>query len=263
MCKTVSVYRRARACPSPCLDRNGNRPWLAFGFRLGLTLAGDRPPRYGLQGRLRFTVGRGPVPRHASVEETALVGVRFSRGSNDRGGQAPALRCARPSPFHRRARACPSPCLDREGNGVGLRAFFARVGRSRGTGPRATVKKNVPFTVGRGPVPRRASVGRETALVGMRFLRWSNARGGQAPALRARKGFASLCARSGSGDPERRSSASNLANRDNRVNPAPIWLQALGHASDRGGQAPALRYARPSPFTVGRGPVPRHAIPDV
>ena len=49
-------------------------------------------PRYGMQGRLRFSVGRGPVPRHASVEETALVGVRFSRRSNARGGQAPALR---------------------------------------------------------------------------------------------------------------------------------------------------------------------------
>ena len=55
-------------------------------------IAGACPPRYGLQGRLRFTVGRGPVPRHASVGETALVGVWFSRGSSDRGGQAPALR---------------------------------------------------------------------------------------------------------------------------------------------------------------------------
>ena len=47
-----------------------------------------------------------------------------------------------------------------------------------------------------------------------------------------------LLTRSGSGDPE---------------------LRSLGHVNDRGGQAPALRYARPSPFTVGRGPVPRHA----
>ena len=46
-----------------------------------------------------FTVGRGPVPRRASVGETALVGVRFSRRSNDRGGQAPALRFAMPFPF--------------------------------------------------------------------------------------------------------------------------------------------------------------------
>ena len=67
---------------------------------------------------------------------------------NDRGGQAPALRLSRPS----------------------------------------------PFTVGRGPVPRRASVGRKTALVGVRFLRRSNDRGGQAPALRAREGFFSPCA---------------------------------------------------------------------
>ena len=66
-----------------------------------------------------------------------------------------------------------------------LKRFFSRE-RSRGTGPRATVKKSVPFTVGRGPVPRRASIG-ETALVGVRFSRESNARGGQAPALRARK----------------------------------------------------------------------------
>ena len=60
-------------------------------FFMGV-LAGACPPRYGMQGCLRFTVGRGPVPRHASVEETALAGVRFSCGSNDRGGQAPALR---------------------------------------------------------------------------------------------------------------------------------------------------------------------------
>ena len=48
----------------------------------------------------------------------------------------------------RRARACPSPCLDREGNGFGRWAFFAH----------------------------------------------ANDRGGQAPALRARKEFASPCA---------------------------------------------------------------------
>ena len=74
-----------------------------------MDIAGDRPPRSGMPGRLRFTVsrgtgpratiknatltvGRGPVPRRASVGEAALVCVRFSRGSVDRGGQAPALR---------------------------------------------------------------------------------------------------------------------------------------------------------------------------
>ena len=141
-------------------------------------IAGDRPPRYGCRGRFPFTVGlgpsdatracervplamprsrgtgpratvsktapftvgRGPVPRRASIErETALVCVRFSRRSGDRGGLSPALRYPKP-PFHRRARACPSPCLDREGNGLGLRAFVAQVRRSRGTGPRATIQ---------------------------------------------------------------------------------------------------------------------------
>ena len=60
-------------------------------FFLMRAIAGDRPPRYGKKS-VPFTVGRGPVPRRASVEETAWVGVRFSRGSGDRGGQAPALR---------------------------------------------------------------------------------------------------------------------------------------------------------------------------
>ena len=68
----------------------GKRRWLAFGFRADRAIAGDRPPRYGKKN-VPFTVGRGPVPRRASIEET-----------------------------------------------VGFRAFFARVERSRGTGPRAT-----------------------------------------------------------------------------------------------------------------------------
>ena len=32
----------------------------------------------------------------------------------------------------------------------------------RGTGPRATVARTAPFTVGRGPVPRRATIAGET-----------------------------------------------------------------------------------------------------
>ena len=34
---------------------------------------------------------------------------------------------------------------------------------------------------------------------------------------------------------------------------------SLAHSNVRGGLSPALRYARPPPVTVGRGPVPRHA----
>ena len=120
------------------LRSRGKRPGSVDDFRAERTIAGDRPPRYGMQGRFPFTVGRGPVPRHATIErETAWVCVQFSRRANDRGGQAPALRYPRPPPFHRRARACPSPCRDR-GNGFSLRAVFAQIGRSRGTGPRAT-----------------------------------------------------------------------------------------------------------------------------
>ena len=115
-----------------------------------------------------FTVGRGPVPRHASIGKTVLVGVQFSRGLTLAGETLSDARMA-------------------------------------SEGPRATVKKTPPFTVGRGPVPRHASIERKTPFVGVRFLRGSN---------------------------------------------------------DRGGQAPALRYARPPPFTVGRGPVPRRASVD-
>ena len=116
------------------MPRSRKRRWLACVFRVGRTIAGDRPPRYGPgKGSPRhapflFTVGRGPVPRHASVEETALVGVRFSRGSGDRGGQAPALRLKKRA-VYRRARACPSPCLDRNGKRLWL-AFGFRAGRA-------------------------------------------------------------------------------------------------------------------------------------
>ena len=77
--------------------------------------------------------------RRVTIDMQVLTDLKRFFHVNDRGGQAPALRYARRSPFHRRARACPSPCLDRNGKRLGLRAFFARVGCSRGTGPRATV----------------------------------------------------------------------------------------------------------------------------
>ena len=129
--KKAAPYRRARACPSPCNDRGGQAPALRV----------SRP--------FPLTVGRGPVPRRATIaKETALVCVRFSRGSGDRGGQAPALRLSRPSPLHRRAWALGCHTRIREG------------------------------------FPRRASIAGEPALVCVRFSRRSNDRGGQAPALR-------------------------------------------------------------------------------
>ena len=70
-----------------------------------------------------------------------MICVRFSRRSNDRGGQAPALRYARPSLFTVGRGPVPRHASIGTRNGLGLRAFFARVERSRGTGPRATVSE--------------------------------------------------------------------------------------------------------------------------
>ena len=75
-------------------------------------------PRATVFGTASFTVGRGPVPRHAPISEETLSDARMETS------EGPALR--------------------------GLK-------RSRGTGPRATVSSTLPFTVGRGPVPRHAS----------------------------------------------------------------------------------------------------------
>ena len=77
--RRVSVYRRARACPSPCSDRGGQAPalrakgvsadrraWalgchtrMRAGFPRHATIAGDRPPRYGPKG----FQSRGTGPR--------------------------------------------------------------------------------------------------------------------------------------------------------------------------------------------------------
>ena len=39
--KKRAVYRRARACPSPCLGRKGKWPWSACVFRAGRANAGE------------------------------------------------------------------------------------------------------------------------------------------------------------------------------------------------------------------------------
>ena len=57
---------------------------------------------------------------------------------------------------YRRARACPSPCCDRGGQAPALRGRQKK--NARGTGPRATVAGAARFIVGRGPVPRRATI---------------------------------------------------------------------------------------------------------
>ena len=52
--------------------RGGNPLGCAYGNLRG-------PPRYGLPGRLRFTVGRGPVPRHASGPRALIPSVGQDR----------------------------------------------------------------------------------------------------------------------------------------------------------------------------------------
>ena len=71
-------------------------------------IAGDRPPRY--EKKRHVTVGRGPVPRRASVST---------------------------------------------GNGLGWRVVFAQVERSRGTGPRTTMKRPYCIETGRSLLPGR------------------------------------------------------------------------------------------------------------
>ena len=135
-------------------DRGGNPLACACGMR--------GPPRYGMQGRLCFTVGRGPVPRRASIctgngfgWRSVFAQVERSRGEPARmrvwHARAPALRYARPPLFHRRARACPSPCLDLHGkwpwSAFGFRAGRVIAGETLSharvacKGPRATVCK--------------------------------------------------------------------------------------------------------------------------
>ena len=90
-------------------------------FQKSLNVAGDRPPRYEKK-RLSFTVGRGPVPRHAAIagDRPPRYGKKgVSEIAQRRGGQAPALRYPEPPPPYRRAGACPSPCSDRGGNPLG------------------------------------------------------------------------------------------------------------------------------------------------
>ena len=74
------VYRRARACPSPCLGRGNG--WLACGFRAGRRSRGTGPRATGQEGIL-FAM------RRSGSGEPEL---RSLGHAGDRGGQAPALR---------------------------------------------------------------------------------------------------------------------------------------------------------------------------
>ena len=66
------------------------------------TIAGDRPPRYGCQDRPRFIVWRGPVPRHRS-RNPSIAGDRPPRY----GKKTPPLHVGRgPVPRHANNERC-------------------------------------------------------------------------------------------------------------------------------------------------------------
>ena len=113
--KKTPLHRRARACPSPCGDREtGPRHRSRHP-----TIAGDRPPRYGEKKRRPFTErSRGTGPR-ATIKKRRPFTER-SRGTGPRPTKKNAA-------MLRRAGACPPPCGDREGQALALRkgkAFF-------------------------------------------------------------------------------------------------------------------------------------------
>ena len=124
----VPLYRRAGACPPPCLGLSDAREGQALALRYGgrwlghRRIARDRPSPYGIED-VPFIVGRGPVPRHAWV-------IKCSRGTGPRptGG----------------------------GRWLGHRA----IARDR---PSPYGWKMFRFIVGRGPVPRHAAVYRTLA----------------------------------------------------------------------------------------------------
>ena len=88
------LHRRARACPSPCRGLRKTRGGQAPALRYLTSSCPKNAP---------FTVGRGPVPRHAAVYRT-LAGDRPPRYGNR------TVSWQQNGPLHRRARACPSPC---------------------------------------------------------------------------------------------------------------------------------------------------------
>ena len=96
--------------------------------------SGFPPPCCNRGSRPVYTVGRGPVPRHATL----------ARDRPSRYGE-------RSGPLYRRAGACPPPCRDREKTDRRLpphTRLSSAMQRSRGTGPRATVKKRLLTPVG-------------------------------------------------------------------------------------------------------------------
>ena len=148
-------------------------------FSRGSGARGGQAPARRLRRSFCFTVGRGPVPRHAWVHRS----VRAFQRSRGTGPRATVLR---QPPFHRRAWAL--GCHTRMRAGFPRHAWVDRsvraFQRSRGTGPRATVAEELLFhrraRACPSPCPGRSQLREGQALA----LRYSGAwvRGGQARA---------------------------------------------------------------------------------
>ena len=130
-------------------------------FSRGSCARGGQAPALRCARPSPFPVGRGPVPRRASVGERAWLACVFRAGR--------VLAGDRP-PRYGRCGLARIPSVGQECLILPVReqvlpnySHLARE-RSRGTGPRATGQDGVLVTVGRGPVPRRASVGEKPWL---------------------------------------------------------------------------------------------------
>ena len=104
-------------------------------------------PRATVSRTARLIIGRGPVPRHAPIAGETLSDARMaSEGPRATEPETIAWACPprygiQNGPFYRRARACPSPCTDREEQALALWARKKK--NARGTDPRPTMKKRL------------------------------------------------------------------------------------------------------------------------
>ena len=125
------------------------------------SLCASEGPRATMKKRHLRTVGRGPVPRHASVYQT-IAGDRPPRYGNGTFSSQKAPLTVGRGPVPRRAPVYQKPLLVRRTFACTRNPPIAGETRSdarvASEGPRATMKKRHLRTVGRGPVPRHASV---------------------------------------------------------------------------------------------------------
>ena len=143
MCRS---YRRARACPSPCIERLKKRP-LPLGLRTFFVLfersRGTGPRATGKRSLVSVGQDRQILTCSASGDPELLRFILIQTINIAEDRPRATVRNKKPSPCHRRARACPSPCIERDSKRplpLGLRTFLVSAERSRGTGPRATIE---------------------------------------------------------------------------------------------------------------------------